>query len=61
MESVTLKIKTGNAAFTAAPEREVARILHRAATRLEVDSYYAGDTIALMDANGNNVGKLEVH
>lgn len=51
---ITITIKTDNAAFEDDKGIEVARILRRAAERVEngVFDFY------LMDINGNKVGKL---
>ena len=55
MKSVTLTIRTGNAAFADFPREEVARILRRTA-----DLLIAGRElpINLWDTNGNHVGEV---
>lgn len=58
MESITITIETGNAAFDECPATEIARILRDLATRLEEngDPFWTN----LYDANGNNCGRVEI-
>jgi hypothetical protein len=50
----TLKVSTANAAFEGDPRIEVARILRKVAERLEESG---APEAAILDANGNTVGK----
>ena len=53
----TLKIETANAAFQEEhPTIEIARILRKLADQME---FGGGDIWALLDGNGNKVGKAE--
>jgi len=57
MDQVLVTIECGNDAFDDAPASEVARILRRAADRIEND----GDTdFRLRDVNGNTVGAVKI-
>ena len=47
-----LNIETDNAAFTDAPEAEIARILRRIAERVERGEQSGG----ILDVNGNGIG-----
>lgn len=53
-KTYTLTIETGNAAFEADRDHEVARILREAADRIERADHYGEFT--LRDYNGNRVG-----
>ncbi len=55
--TVSIKIDTGNAAFTDNEGAEVARILRRYAEHIDGGGPYES---ALMDYNGNRVGKVTV-
>lgn len=58
MKSITITINTENAAFESKPEMEVAQILRRLVTKLEIGYSATNDT--LRDFNGNKVGTVEV-
>ena len=61
MSVFQLHISTGNAAFEPSPCRELARILGKLVGNLESqDDLEAFDGDALMDANGNRVGRVTV-
>lgn len=59
---VTITIDCDNAAFEDGAGREVVRILKRLIKRIEEDGSAVDDWfgVALMDVNGNKVGKMEV-
>jgi len=53
-------IELDNAAFEPGPGQEVARILRGLADWSEDQGLLAGESIKLLDINGNHVGKVEV-
>lgn len=61
---VSIEIDCGNAAFdfdNGGPAHEVARILKKLVTRIEVEDFDLPDhEIGLYDINGNKVGKYDV-
>jgi hypothetical protein len=62
MSTVRITIKTGNAAFTYHESHEVARILRDFADKLDRADLLITtiDEVALIDINGNKVGKVTV-
>ena len=54
MERFKLWITMENAAFEAAPQAEVCRILRDVAERIESNGYWEGN---IRDVNGNRVGQ----
>ncbi len=58
MESVTITIETGSAAFEDSPASEVARILRDLASRFERDG--ASPCLTLRDMNGNRCGLVSI-
>jgi hypothetical protein len=57
---LTLTIALDNDAFVENNGTEVALILRRLAKRIDGEELTAGETLTLMDLNGNKVGKVEV-
>jgi hypothetical protein len=57
MGRFTLTIATDNDAFTPEPNSEIARILRRAAYRIE-NGWLDDQPFALLDANGSSVGSF---
>lgn len=57
MEKITIRIETGNDAFSDSPTAEIARILRKLADDFERDGLPPG---VLRDINGNSVGTLEI-
>ena len=56
-EKITLELTTGNAAFEDEPASEIARILRKAAERIEAGDV---DGFPLHDINGNRCGFLHI-
>jgi hypothetical protein len=59
MGRFTLTLTTGNDAFTPEPNAEIARILRRAAYRIE-NGWLDDQPFALLDANGSSVGAYQL-
>lgn len=60
ISKVELEIDCENAAFEGDPTHEVARILRKAADRIEREGKRCSG-FKLMDVNGNSVGELSVN
>ena len=58
MESITITIETGDAAFDDEPATEIARILHKLAD--EFEQYGRSQFSKLYDFNGNAVGTVTI-
>lgn len=58
--TITITINTDNHAFRQDYAREVERILMETARRIKREARMHGDSFALLDINGNTVGRLEV-
>lgn len=57
---IAITIDTDNAAFEDNPDYEIGRILRKLAGQIEHNGgTVAGDSWALLDSNGNKVGKCE--
>jgi hypothetical protein len=59
MGRFTLTLATGNDAFTPEPNSEIARILRRAADRIE-NGWLDDQPFALLDVNGQSVGAYQL-
>lgn len=57
-ETITIELRTGNAAFEDAPTSEIARILRKLADDFQDQGDMDG--AKLMDANGNAVGIVRI-
>ncbi len=57
--TVTIKIRTDNAAFEPEPNNELARILSELADGIDCMTIEPGVSHGLYDVNGNHVGELK--